>query len=431
MLTFFKSGYRRPAARPAVGTPPILAAAFKHFHVPVVITCITPPRDGLVWVNDAFVRGMTGTSEDQFLGRKILEFFAPDQPGFDSLADYSAHVRRQVKERGVWQGLTHYRKLDGTILEVMQTVTFLEFDGRLHTVAELQDMSKAAAEAAQKKQRFRELASRFQDEVSQAVDVVAQAVDRVADATHQVSDGIADTTRRSVEVSSDTSQAKENIQSVATATEQLSASIGAITRQVEQSTLVARTAVNRADDTRQIVAGLAQAAKRIGDVVSLIKNIANQTNLLALNATIEAARAGEAGKGFAVVASEVKVLANQTARATEEIADQIQGIQTATMQTVDAIGKIGHAIGEVNLACDAIVNAVREQSATTQEISTHVCQANTRTSRLADNAGAVNEIACATATAVTQVAESSATLSHQSEVMRSKVEQFLVLLQAG
>src|SRR5262249_6109079 len=156
-------------------------------------------------------------------------------------------------------------------------------------------------------------------------------------------------------------QASTNVQTVASAAEELSASIAEISRQVSQAAKVAGDAVSRATATNQSVAALAEGAQKIGDVVKLINDIAGQTNLLALNATIEAARAGEAGKGFAVVASEVKSLANQTAKATDEIAAQIQGIQASTKDAVTAIREIAGVIGQVSEISTTIAAAVEEQ----------------------------------------------------------------------
>lgn len=159
------------------------------------------------------------------------------------------------------------------------------------------------------------------------------------------------------------------VQTVAAASEELSSSIGEITRQVSHSTSVAVQAARAAEEADDRVHGLAEGANRISDVVHLIQDIANQTHLLALNATIEAARAGESGKGFGVVASEVKNLANETARATEDISEQVDNIQNATVSTVEAIKLISNIINEINEISTSIASAIEEQSAATQEIA--------------------------------------------------------------
>jgi methyl-accepting chemotaxis protein len=189
--------------------------------------------------------------------------------------------------------------------------------------------------------------------------------------------------------------------------------------------------VQQAEDTRQVVNGLAESAKSIGQVVGLITDIASQTNLLALNATIEAARAGESGKGFAVVAAEVKNLANQTSRATEEIGQKIIDIQTATGTAVSAIGAVGDVIGEINQIATAIAAAVEQQNAATSEISRNVQQAATGTNEVADNISGLSSAAGNTGAAATQVLGAAGELSRQAEQLRAEVDQFLADVKAA
>jgi methyl-accepting chemotaxis protein len=187
-----------------------------------------------------------------------------------------------------------------------------------------------------------------------------------------------------------------NVQAVASGAEELVASIGEISRQVTDASTISGQAVAQGNRTNEIVSGLTNAASRIGEVVSLINNIAGQTNLLALNATIEAARAGEAGRGFAVVASEVKSLASQTAKATEEIAAQIAGVQTATGDAAKAIGDITATITKINEISAGIAAAVEEQSAVTRDMSSNMQTAATGVTSISRG---MNEIAAATRTA--------------------------------
>jgi len=179
------------------------------------------------------------------------------------------------------------------------------------------------------------------------------------------------------------------------------------------------------------VRSLAAAASRIGEVVKLIQDIASQTNLLALNATIEAARAGEAGKGFAVVASEVKALANQTAKATEDIAAQIAAVQAATQGTVGAIEEIGTTIMASNEIASTIAAAIEEQHATTAEITRNVQQAAQGTAEVSRNIVHVNQAVMQTGTAATQVLGASGELSRQAEALRREVETFLANIRAA
>ena len=204
-----------------------------------------------------------------------------------------------------------------------------------------------------------------------------------------------------------------------------------IGRQVEQSSNIANQAVIEADKTNSTVEGLNRTAQRIGEVVQLIEPIAGQTNLLALNATIEAARAGDAGKGFAVVASEVKSLANQTAKATEEIRAQIGDIQGATGQTVEAIRGIAATIRQMSEIATAIASAVEEQGAATREIASNVHQAAQGTSEIATNIEGVSRAASDTGAAAAQVLRAAGELSQQSETLRRDVDEFLATVRAA
>src|SRR5256884_3079794 len=183
-----------------------------------------------------------------------------------------------------------------------------------------------------------------------------------------LSDSAGNTTRLATVVANASEDASNNVQSVASATEELASSVREISAQVQESNRIASSAVKQADETDSRINALSQAANRIGDVIKLITSVAEQTNLLALNATIEAARAGEAGRGFAVVAQEVKALAAQTAKATDEIGNQIAGMQTATQEAVGSIKMISSTIGKISEITSAISSAIEEQGAATQEI---------------------------------------------------------------
>jgi methyl-accepting chemotaxis protein len=220
-------------------------------------------------------------------------------------------------------------------------------------------------------------------------------------------------------------QASTNVATVASASEQLSGSISEISRQVAQSTQIAHLAVSEVEGANEKVQGLADAAKKIDEVVALITDIADQTNLLALNATIEAARAGDAGKGFAVVASEVKNLANQTARATEEISAQISGIQGATEDAVRAIGAIGGTIAKMSEIASAISAAVEEQGAATQEIARNVEHASSGTTEVSNTIREVSSSAEDTGVEASEIRTSANNLTDQSDRLSNEVQNFL------
>jgi methyl-accepting chemotaxis protein len=226
-------------------------------------------------------------------------------------------------------------------------------------------------------------------------------------------------------------EASTNVQSVASATEEMSSSVNEISRQVQESARMAGEAVDQARTTNDRVGELSKAAARIGDVVELINTIAGQTNLLALNATIEAARAGEAGRGFAVVASEVKALAEQTAKATGEIGQQIAGIQSATQDSVNAIKEISGTIEKLSEISSTIAAAVEEQGAATQEISRNVQQAAHGTQQVSANITDVQRGASETGSASSQVLSAAKSLSGDSKRLKLEVGKFLNSVRAA
>ncbi len=227
------------------------------------------------------------------------------------------------------------------------------------------------------------------------------------------------------------SDASTNVQSVAAASEELSTSIGGISRQVAHAADIAGRAVEQARQTDDTVQGLAVSASRIGEVVGLISDIASQTNLLALNATIEAARAGEAGKGFAVVASEVKSLATQTAKATEEITQQIAAVQKVAHDAIEAIQGIGGTIGEVSEVATAIAAAVEEQGAATAEINRSTQQAAQGTKDASDNIVSVTSGADATGAAANEVKSAAEALGDRTRQLGDQVDAFLNSIRAA
>ncbi len=274
-------------------------------------------------------------------------------------------------------------------------------------------------------ERITGLTDGFDATAREVLQMVSSAATELQHTAESMSATAEETTHQATAVSSASTQASANVQTVATAAEEMSASIGEIGRQVGQSAKIAAQAVDDARKTNEAVQGLDEAAQKIGEVVTLINDIAGQTNLLALNATIEAARAGEAGKGFAVVASEVKNLANQTARATEEISTQIVAVQDETRGTVNAIEAIMSVIGEISDIATTIASAVEQQGVSTQEIARNVQEAARGTQEVNDNIGGVTTAAANTGAASNQVLESAQQLSTQAEGLRNEVERFL------
>ena len=283
----------------------------------------------------------------------------------------------------------------------------------------------------EKRQVMLTMANTFEASVGKVVKQVSSAATEMRSSSEAMGATAEEATRQSAAVAAASEQASANVQTVASAAEELSSSISEISRQVTQASQIASAAVKEAEQTNVKVQGLAIAANKIGEVVALITDIAEQTNLLALNATIEAARAGDAGKGFAVVASEVKNLANQTAKATDEIGAQIAGIQLATQEAVAAIEGIGKTISKIDEVAAGVASAVEEQGAATQEIARNVEQAAVGTQEVSSNIAGVSQAANDTGAAAVQIQATASDLSQQSELLRSEVDKFLVNIRAA
>ena len=275
------------------------------------------------------------------------------------------------------------------------------------------------------------LAGDFENSVKQVVDGVSGAAASLESTANQMRRSTSEVTGLTAAVAAASEQASTSVQTVASASEELSASIGEIGRQVANSARIAGAANEDAKQTDATVQRLADMAQKIGDVVKMINGIAGQTNLLALNATIEAARAGDAGKGFAVVASEVKSLATQTAKATEEISQQIAAIQAAIGESVGAIRKIGRTIGEIDGISSSIAAAIEQQGAATQEIARNVQQAAAGTREVSANIAQVQRGVDETARAADHTRSAAGALAGQASSMRGAVGDFLGKVRAG
>lgn len=275
------------------------------------------------------------------------------------------------------------------------------------------------------------LSKEFDAKVSEILNMFNDAATKMQQSAEDMSGTAKQTSEQTAAVESASQAATGNVQTVAAAAEELSASISEIARQVDESAKITDDAVSETERTNTEVQGLADAAEKIGEVVGLINDIASQTNLLALNATIEAARAGEAGKGFAVVATEVKSLADQTAKATEEIGAQIAEIQSATTGAVDAIGGISQTIDRVSGISSSISAAVTQQGASTNEIAQSVQHAATGTQEVSSHIASVSDAAARTGETAGEVLDSARQLSEQGQVLRSAVDEFLEKVRAA
>jgi len=284
---------------------------------------------------------------------------------------------------------------------------------------------------ARRKAEMEKMADDFEGAIGNIVETVSSASSQLEASATTLTSTAERAENLTTRVASASEQASTNVQSVASATEEMASSITEISRQVQESARMAGDAVGQARTTTDRVSELSKAATRIGDVVELINTIAGQTNLLALNATTEAARAGEAGRGFAVVASEVKALAEQTAKATGEIGQQISGIQAATQESVNAIKEISGTIEKLSEISSTIAAAVEEQGAATQEISRNVQQAAQGTQQVSSNITDVQRGASETGSASTQVLSAAKSLSGDSGRLKAEVSRFLTSVRAA
>ena len=294
---------------------------------------------------------------------------------------------------------------------------------------EQEEAERRAAE--ERRAALMQMADRLESSVKSIVASVGDGCTELRSTSQSMSSLAVQTSNQALSVASGSQEASANVQTVASATEELTSSIGEISQQVSHSADIARRAVASAEQTNERVSALTGAADKIGQVVQLINAIAEQTNLLALNATIEAARAGEAGKGFAVVASEVKNLANQTAKATDEIAGQVEAMQGATGETAASIGQIGDVIRQVDEIAATIAAAVEEQGSATREIARNVEQAALGAQTVAANINGVSQASEETGAAAGGVQTVAEQLAEQSEKLRMEIDSFLAQVRAG
>jgi len=378
-------------------------------------------QKGIIHCNAATVRMFGGSSLQGMLGRHPGELSPEKQPDGRSSAEAAQKIMDEAQSKGAvsfeW---THWRLDNKAPIQVMVSLQPTLMNGRPIILVTYQDIAMLCAAREAQRRATHDLADVLEQKIQAVVRSLTQTIDRLAASAATLSSNAEQTQRQSATVSTATEEA-----TVSSASTELTASIREISRQVQQSATIVQAAATEAADANRKIAGLAEAAQKIGDVVNLINDIAGQTNLLALNATIESARAGEAGKGFAVVANEVKHLAGQTARATGEIAAQIATVQAETKAAVSAIAGISGTIEKINQLSAAIAGAVEEQGAATAEIARNVEQASSGTQEVAVNISSVAQAAIQTGSLAQKVNADAVDLRGHAGILEREVSDFL------
>ncbi|MDZ4367624.1 MAG: methyl-accepting chemotaxis protein [Afipia sp.] len=338
-------------------------------------------------------------------------------------------VMQRLSEGDLDAEVKHSRQQDEIAVMARSLEVFRESMIRSRALSSEQDQDRVAK--AERASRIETQIVHFEDKVRTALDGLMTSANVMQSTAESMSTSAEHSSALVSTVASAAEETSVNVQTVSAGTEELTSSIQEISRQVTNSTQIAANAVSEAGKTDATMQGLADNASRISSVVDLIQEIASQTNLLALNATIEAARAGEAGRGFAVVASEVKSLAEQTAKATDEIRSQIASMQTVTTSAVGAIRNIGATIGEISEVTTAIAAAVEEQGAATREIARNIQHAASGTSEVSSNIVGVSRASSEAGVAAGDVLNASNELRREADTLRAEVDAFLLNIRAA
>lgn len=367
----------------------------------------------------ALIAVIVGCIAAFFIGRSIANSIARVAERMKDLAGGNLEIEIPHSERKDELG------------EMARALLIFQESGIEKMQLEREQAMQAERAEAEKRQSMNELADGFEASVNEVVAAVSSAAQQMVGLSQGMSEAADRANGRSSAVAAASEEASTNVETVAAASEEMTNSIAEVSERISQSATMTNDAARGAEKTTQTVSQLATSAQTIGDVVKLISDIAEQTNLLALNATIEAARAGEAGKGFAVVASEVKSLANQTAKATEQISAQVTGMQGDTDAVVNAIDKIGTMIQDLNGTASSIAAAVEQQHSATQEIARNTQQAADGTREVSANITEVSNAVLETGDAAREVLTASSQLASEADRLKDRVADFLDRIRAA
>jgi methyl-accepting chemotaxis protein len=388
-------------------------------------------QSGFVFANPATLKALGLGSFDELRGRSPVDFSPERQPDGTRSSERAAQVIAQATKDGSASFEWRHRRKGGSDFPVEITLVGVTIGDKPYLLNYWRDISQVAQLRDERRRTLEDLAARVDTSLRQIAQALSASAATLTSEAGALTDNATAAGQQVAAAMSASEAVNGSTEGIVTAAEQLTHSISEITRDVAHTAQLTGRAAEESRRTDSVVRTLSDGAQKIGDVVGLISTIASQTNLLALNATIEAARAGDAGKGFAVVASEVKSLAQQTAKATEDISRQIGQIQSATQNAVSAIQSITQLNEEVSRVAATIAAAVEEQSAAAAEITRNVQQAAESTQGVTANIASVGQAASAVAAAIQKMRETAGTLSQQTGQLTTETGSFVASIRAA